>query len=94
LIEHDWRCAKISKDGKKWEVPEGKRAPAPGFESYVGMTLMPFARFAEGSPAASYERRQLQIEGQDLLGSAFESPCVVVVRLQTLKVAKATTGSV
>jgi hypothetical protein len=45
--------AKISKDGKKWEVPEGKRAPAPGFESYVGMTLMPFARFAEGSPAAS-----------------------------------------
>jgi hypothetical protein len=64
--------AKISKDGKKWEVPEGKRAPAPGFESYVGMTLMPFARFAEGSPAASYERIQKQLEGQAFL-SAFES---------------------
>jgi hypothetical protein len=64
--------AKISKDGKELEVPEGKRAPAPGFESYVGMTLMPFARFAEGSPAASFERVQKQLEGQAFL-SAFES---------------------
>ena len=33
---------------------------------------MPFARFAEGSPAASYERIQKQLEGQAFL-SAFES---------------------
>jgi hypothetical protein len=72
LIDEMIGDARVSKDGKKWEVPEGKRAPAPGFESYVGMTLMPFARFAEGSPAASYERRQLQIEGKTFL-EAFES---------------------
>jgi hypothetical protein len=72
LIDEMIGDARVSKDGKKWEVPEGKRAPAPGFESYVGMTLMPFARFAEGSPAASFERRQLQIEGKTFL-EAFES---------------------
>jgi hypothetical protein len=72
LIDDMIGDARVSKDGKKWEVPEGKRAPAPGFESYVGMTLMPFARFAEGSPAASFERRQLQIEGKTFL-EAFES---------------------
>jgi hypothetical protein len=72
LIDEMIGDAKISKDGKEWKVPEGKRAPAPGFESYVGMTLVPFQRFAEGSDAASYERRQLQIEGKTFL-EAFES---------------------
>ena len=72
LIDEMIGDAKISKDGKEWKVPEGKRAPAPGFESYVGMTLVPFQRFAEGSDAASYERRQLQIEGKTFL-EAYES---------------------
>lgn len=64
--------ARVSKDGKRWEVPKGGRAPAPGFEDYVGTTLLPFARLIEGSPAASYERRQLQVEGRAFL-EAFES---------------------
>ena len=72
LIDEMIGDARISKDGKEWEVPEGKRKPAPGFESYVGMTFLPFQRFAEGSDAASYERRQLQIEGKTFL-EAFES---------------------
>jgi len=64
--------ARVSKDGKRWEVPKGGRKPAPGFEDYVGTTLLPFARLVEGSPAASYERRQLQVEGRAFL-EAFES---------------------
>jgi hypothetical protein len=72
LIDEMIGDAKVSKDGKEWEVPKGGRKPAPGFESYVGMTLMPFARFAEGSPAAGYERRQLQVEGKTFL-EAYES---------------------
>jgi hypothetical protein len=72
LIDEMIGDARVSKDGKEWEVPKGGRKPAPGFESYVGMTLMPFSRFVEGSPAASYERRQLQIEGKTFL-EAFES---------------------
>jgi hypothetical protein len=72
LIDDMIGDARVSKDGKRWEVPKGGRAPAPGFESYVGATAMPFARLVEGSPAASYERRQLQIEGKTFL-EAFES---------------------
>jgi hypothetical protein len=72
LIDDMIGDARVSKDGKRWEVPRGGRAPAPGFESYVGATAMPFARLIEGSPAASYERRQLQIEGKTFL-EAFES---------------------
>jgi hypothetical protein len=62
--------AKVEKG--KLVIEEGGRRPAPGFESYVGATAMPFARLIEGSPAASYERRQLQIEGKTFL-EAFES---------------------
>jgi hypothetical protein len=72
LIDDMIGDARVSKDGKRWEVPKNGRAPAPGFESYVGATAMPFARLIEGSPAASYERRQLQIEGKTFL-EAFES---------------------
>jgi hypothetical protein len=63
--------AKVSKDGKRWEVPEGGRDPAEGFTSYVGAGF-PGLRFVEGSAAASYERRQLQVEGRAFL-EAFES---------------------
>ena len=52
-------------------IPKGGRRPAPGFEDYVGLG-MPGLRFVEGSDAASYERRQLQIEGKTFL-EAFES---------------------
>jgi hypothetical protein len=64
--------ARVSKDGKRWEVPEGGRDPAAGFTGYVGATALPFARFFEGSDEASYERRQLQVEGRAFL-EAFES---------------------
>jgi hypothetical protein len=47
---------------------------------------VPGMRFLEGSDAASYERRQLQIEGKTFL-EAFES-CVVAVRLPRLKAPK------
>jgi hypothetical protein len=52
-------------------VREGGRRPAPGFEGYVGAG-MPGMRFVEGSDVASYERRQLQVEGRAFL-EAFES---------------------
>lgn len=41
--------------------------PHPGFSSYVGGTLVPGARFLEGSDTASYEVRQKQIEGKAFL---------------------------
>jgi hypothetical protein len=72
LIDDMIGDARVSKDGKRWEVPKGGRNPASGFKDYVGATAMPFARLVEGSPAASYERRQLQIEGKTFL-EAFES---------------------
>ena len=52
-------------------IPKGGRRPAPGFEGYVGAGI-PGMRFIEGSDEASYERRQLQIEGKTFL-EAFES---------------------
>lgn len=52
-------------------IPKNGRRPAPGFEDYVGAG-MPGLRFVEGSDAAGYERRQLQIEGKTFL-EAFES---------------------
>jgi hypothetical protein len=69
LIDEMIGDAKI-KDGKKWEVPKGGRDPAEGFTDYVGLGY-PGERFLEGSDAASYERRQLQIEGKTFL-EAFE----------------------
>ena len=42
-------------------------APHPGFSSYVGATLIPGMRFAEGSDTASFEVRQKQIEGRAFL---------------------------
>jgi CRISPR/Cas system-associated endoribonuclease Cas2 len=42
-------------------------APHPGFSSYVGATLIPGMRFAEGSDTASFEIRQKQIEGKAFL---------------------------
>jgi hypothetical protein len=71
LIDEMIGDARVSKDGKKWEVPKGGRAPAPGFESYVGAGI-PGMRFVEGSDTAAFERRQLQIEGQKFL-DAFAS---------------------
>jgi hypothetical protein len=52
-------------------IPKGGRRPAPGFEGYVGFGI-PGMRFLEGSDEASYERRQLQVEGRAFL-EAFES---------------------
>ena len=71
LIDEMIGDAQVSKDGKKWEVPKGGRDPAEGFTDYVGAGF-PGMRFLEGSDAASYERRQLQIEGKTFL-EAFES---------------------
>jgi hypothetical protein len=71
LIDEMIGDARVSKDGEKWEVPEGGRDPAEGFTDYVGLGF-PGERFLEGSDAASYERRQLQIEGKTFL-EAFES---------------------
>jgi hypothetical protein len=71
LIDEMIGDARVSKDGKKWEVPKGGRDPAEGFTDYVGAGV-PGMRFLEGSDAASYERRQLQIEGKTFL-EAFES---------------------
>lgn len=61
--------AKVEKG--KIVVREGGRRPAPGFEGYVGAGI-PGMRFLEGSDEASYERRQLQVEGRAFL-EAFES---------------------
>lgn len=72
LIDEMIGDARVNPKTNKIEIPRGGRQPAPGFESYVGATALPFARFVEGSPAASYERRQLQIEGKTFL-EAFES---------------------
>jgi hypothetical protein len=71
LIDEMIGDARVSKDGKKWEVPKGGRDPAEGFTNYVGAGV-PGMRFLEGSDAASYERRQLQIEGKTFL-EAYES---------------------
>jgi hypothetical protein len=71
LIDEMIGDARVSKDGKEWEVPKGGRDPAEGFTDYVGLGF-PGERFLEGSDAASYERRQLQIEGKTFL-EAFES---------------------
>jgi hypothetical protein len=71
LIDEMIGDARVSKNGKEWEVPKGGRDPAEGFTDYVGLGF-PGERFLEGSDAASYERRQLQIEGKTFL-EAFES---------------------
>jgi hypothetical protein len=47
-------------------------APHPGFSSYVGATVLPGQRFIEGSPTASFEVRQKQIEGRAFL-EAFQA---------------------
>lgn len=85
LIDEMIGDARVSKDGKKWEVPKGGRDPAEGFTDYVGLGF-PGERFLEGSDAASYERRQLQIEGKTFLKRL--SPCVAAVRLPRLKAPK------
>jgi hypothetical protein len=50
----------------------GKNRPHAGFESYVGASMFPGARFVEGSDTASFELRQKQIEGQAFL-DAFQT---------------------
>lgn len=50
---------------------DGKVKPHPGFNSYVGATLMPGARFIEGTPAADFQSRENQVKGQSFL-EAFE----------------------
>jgi hypothetical protein len=77
LIDEMIGDARVSKNGKNWEVPKGGRQPAPGFKGYVGSGFtadldVPFIRLIEGSDVAGYERRQLQIEGKAFL-EAFES---------------------
>jgi hypothetical protein len=69
LIDEMIGDAKVEKG--KIVIPKGGRRPAPGFEGYVGAGI-PGMRFLEGSDEASYERRQLQIEGKTFL-EAYES---------------------
>ena len=69
LIDEMIGDAKI--ENGKIAIPKGGRRPAPGFEGYVGAGI-PGMRFLEGSDEASYERRQLQIEGKTFL-EAYES---------------------
>jgi hypothetical protein len=64
LIDEMIGKAPVVKDGKV--VTKGT-APHPGFSSYVGATLIPGQRFIEGSPTASFEVRQKQIEGKAFL---------------------------
>jgi hypothetical protein len=45
----------------------GKRPPHPGFETVVGFTLFPGARFIEGTDAAGFDAYLKQIEGQAFL---------------------------
>lgn len=52
---------------EKGKLVYGKIGPHAGFGSYVGGTLIPGARFIEGSDTASFELRQKQIEGQAFL---------------------------
>jgi hypothetical protein len=52
---------------KSGKVIEKGTAPHPGFASYVGATVLPGQRFIEGSPTASFEIRQKQIEGKAFL---------------------------
>jgi hypothetical protein len=51
---------------------DGKTKRHPGFESYVGFTLMPGMRFVEGSKEADFEKRLKQITGGSFL-EAFSS---------------------
>jgi hypothetical protein len=71
LIDEMIGDAKVNPKTNKIEIPKAGRRPAPGFTDYVGAGV-PGMRFLEGSDAASYERRQLQIEGKTFL-EAFES---------------------
>jgi hypothetical protein len=64
LIDEMVGKAPVIKDGK---VIEKGTAPHPGFSSYVGATVLPGQRFIEGSPTASFEIRQKQIEGKAFL---------------------------
>jgi hypothetical protein len=57
---------------KSGKVIKKGTAPHPGFSSYVGATAFPGARFVEGSPTASFEIRQKQIEGKAFL-EAFQA---------------------
>jgi hypothetical protein len=71
LIDEMIGDARVNPKTNKIEIPRSGRRPAPGFTDYVGAGV-PGMRFIEGSDAASYERRQLQIEGKTFL-EAFES---------------------
>ena len=71
LIDEMIGDARVNPKTNKIEIPKAGRRPAPGFTDYVGAGV-PGMRFVEGSDAASYERRQLQIEGKTFL-EAFES---------------------
>lgn len=57
---------------ERGQLVYGKKKPHAGFESYVGGTLLPGARFIEGGDTASFELRQKQIEGQAFL-DAFQT---------------------
>lgn len=59
------------KDASGKVIQKGTK-PHPGFSSYVGATLVPGLRFAEGSDTAGYERYQKQIEGKAFL-EAFQN---------------------
>ena len=50
----------------------GKRPPHPGFETVVGFTMFPGARFIEGTDAAGFDAYFKQMEGQAFL-QAFET---------------------
>jgi hypothetical protein len=83
LIDEMIGDARVSKDGKKWEVPKGGRDPAEGFTDYVGLGF-PGERFLEGSDAAHRMsvgscRLKVKPSWKRL------SPCVVAVQLPKSK---------
>lgn len=62
----------IGTAGKTLKPGDKPVAPHPGFQSTVGATLLPGARFVEGSPQSDFMRRLEQIKGGAFL-QAFET---------------------
>lgn len=60
------------KDPKTGKVIQAATRPHPGFEMTVGATMLPGARFVPGSPAADFQARFDQLNGEAFL-QAYET---------------------
>jgi hypothetical protein len=60
------------KDPKTGKVIQAATRPHPGFEMTVGATVLPGARFVPGSPAADFQARFDQLNGEAFL-QAYET---------------------